>query len=90
MTAGICAAFAIVSALRTAEKNGQGRHIDLSMQAAMMYALGPRMSETLQAGIVTQRMGNQNFIRVPSDVCKSKDGKYAFVHCSNDRRWQAL
>ncbi len=90
VTAGMCAAFTIVSSLWAIEKGGPGRYIDLSMQAAMMYAMGPRMAETLQAGVVPPRIGNQNFIRVPSDVCLTKDGKYAFVHCSNDKRWQAL
>jgi crotonobetainyl-CoA:carnitine CoA-transferase CaiB-like acyl-CoA transferase len=89
-TTGMCAAFAIVTNLLSLEKGGPGRYIDISMQAAMMYAMGPRIAETLQAGVVPPRMGNQNFIRVPSDVCLTKDGKYAFVHCSNDRRWQAL
>jgi len=90
VTAGMCAAFTIVSSLRSVEKGGLGCYIDLSMQAAMMYAMGPRMAETLQAGIVPPRIGNRNFVRVPSDVCLTKDGKYAFVHCSNDHRWQAL
>jgi len=90
VTAGMCAAFTIVSSLRAVEKGGPGCYIDLSMQAAMMYAMGPRMAETLQAGIVPPRIGNRNFIRVPSDVCLTKDGKYAFVHCSNNSRWQAL
>ena len=88
--AGMCAAFTIVSSLRAIEKRGPGRYIDLSMQAAAMYAMGPRLAETLQAGVIPPRLGNQNFIRVPADVCPTKDGKYAFVHCSNNRRWQAL
>ncbi|MEL0107080.1 MAG: CoA transferase [Rhodospirillaceae bacterium] len=90
VTAGMCAAYTIVTNLLAIEKGGPGRYIDISMQAAMMFAMGPRMAETLQAGVVPPRMGNQNFIRVPSDVCISKDGKYAFVHCSNDSRWQAM
>lgn len=88
--AGMYAAFAIVSALRAAEKTGAGQHLDISMQGAMLYAMGCRMAETLQAGITTHRNGSENPFRVPSNVYLTKDRRYTMIHCSNDRRWQAL
>ncbi len=87
---GMLAAYSVVSALHGVKEGGCGRHIDLSMQAAMLYALGPRIAEYLQAGKVTQRMGSENPLRVPSNIYRAGDGRYAKIHCSNDRRWAAL
>ena len=50
--AGMYGAFAVVTALLRAQKSGVGEHLDVSMQGAMLYVLGCRMAETLQAGIV--------------------------------------
>jgi crotonobetainyl-CoA:carnitine CoA-transferase CaiB-like acyl-CoA transferase len=88
--AGMYGAFAVVTALRSAEATGEGEHLDVSMQGAMLYVLGCRMAETLQADIITERVGNQNPFRVPSDVFLSKDERPTILHCSNDMRWQAL
>ena len=83
-------AFAVVTALLRAQKSGVGEHLDVSMQGAMLYVLGCRMAETLQAGIVTERSGNQNPFRVPSEVFFSKRPKPTILHCSNDKRWKSL
>jgi succinate--hydroxymethylglutarate CoA-transferase len=88
--AGMYGAYAIATALLKARESGEGEYLDVSMQGAMLYVLGCRMAETLQAGIITERYGNQNPFRVPSDVFLSKDGKPTILHCSNDRRWKAL
>lgn len=88
--AGMYGAFAVATALLKAREAGTGEHLDVSMQGAMLYALGCRMAETLQAGIVTERVGNQNPFRVPSDVFLSKDGRPTILHCSNNSRWEAL
>ena len=88
--AGMYGAFAVVTALLRAQKSGVGEHLDVSMQGAMLYVLGCRMAETLQAGIVTERSGNQNPFRVPSEVFFSKDQKPTILHCSNDKRWKSL
>ena len=86
--AGMFAAHAILGALFAREHDREGRHIDLSMQAAMIAVLGPRMGETLQAGISPQRIGNQSPMRVPSDVYKTKDGVHIFIMVQNDRNWE--
>ena len=69
---------------------GKGRHIDVSMQAAMVAALGPRMGETLQAGISPKSLGNQNPMRAPSDVYITSDGVHCFIMVQNDRHWAPL
>ena len=88
--AGMYGAFAVVTALLKARARGVGEHLDVSMQGAMLYVLGCRMAETLQAGIVTERAGNQNPFRVPSEVFLSKDKRPTILHCSNNKRWEAL
>ncbi|MCG8548654.1 MAG: CoA transferase [Alphaproteobacteria bacterium] len=88
--AGMYAAFAIVSALRRAESEGSGCYIDISMQDAMVAALGPRMGENLQAGVLPNRHGNQNPMRVPADAYRTKDGRYLSVIVQNNRYWAPL
>lgn len=87
---GMFSAYSVVSALHGVKRDGRGRYIDLSMQGAMLYALGPRIAEYLQAGNVTQRMGSENPLRVPSNIYQAGDGRYVKIHCSNDRRWATL
>lgn len=88
--AGMFAGYAIVAALYAVKRDGLGRYIDVAMQAAMVAALGPRMGEALQAGICPTRRGNQNPMRVPSDVYLTKDGVNLFVMVQNQRHWEPL
>lgn len=85
--AGMFSAFAIVSALNTTRREGQGRQIDVSLQDAMLAALGPRMGETLQAGIAPGRYGNENPMRVPANTYRTSDGRFISVIVQNDRFW---
>jgi crotonobetainyl-CoA:carnitine CoA-transferase CaiB-like acyl-CoA transferase len=88
--AGMYAAFTIVGALHRVRMDGLGCYIDISMQDAMLAALGPRMGETLQAGILPSRHGNQNPMRVPADAYRTKDGRYLSIIVQNDRYWAPL
>jgi crotonobetainyl-CoA:carnitine CoA-transferase CaiB-like acyl-CoA transferase len=88
--AGIFGAYAIVALLRAVERDGVGRFTDISMQAAMVAALGPRMGETLQANRIPQRMGNENPMRVPADAYSSADDRYVSIICQNQRHWEPL
>ena len=84
----MCAATAILGALNGVTGSGGGRYIDLSMQAAMVAALGPRMGGALQAAIAPRRLGNENPMRVPSDVYVTRDGVNLFIMVQNDRLWE--
>jgi crotonobetainyl-CoA:carnitine CoA-transferase CaiB-like acyl-CoA transferase len=88
--AGMFAAYAIVSVLRSSERDGVGRYVDVSMQAAMVAALGPRMGETLQANRVPERFGNENPMRVPADAYSTADGRYVSIICQSQRNWEPL
>ncbi|MBI3069108.1 MAG: CoA transferase, partial [Betaproteobacteria bacterium] len=85
--AGMFAAYAIVSALRVVKRDGVGQHIDLSMQDAMLAALGTRMGETLQAGISPGRLGNENPLRVPANTYETADGLWLAIMVQNEEQW---
>jgi formyl-CoA transferase/CoA:oxalate CoA-transferase len=85
--AGMFGAYAIVGMLHLVRKEGRGRYIDVSMQAALLATLGPRMGGALNAGVAPERIGNQNPMRVPSDVYETRDGAHVFLMVHHDRIW---
>ncbi len=85
--AGMFSAYAVVSALHATRREGRGRYIDVSMQAAMVAALGPRMGETLQAGVSPGRYGNENPMRVPANTYRTSDGEYVTIIVQHDGFW---
>lgn len=88
--AGMFAAYAIVAMLRVVEKERRGRSIDISMQDALLAALGPRMGETLQGQRLPDRLGNENPMRVPADTYMTADGRHLSIICQNQRHWAPL
>jgi crotonobetainyl-CoA:carnitine CoA-transferase CaiB-like acyl-CoA transferase len=84
---GMFGAYAIVGVLHEVKRSGRGRHIDVSMQAAMLAALGPRMGGALNANIVPERIGNQNPMRMPSDVYPTRDDAQVYLMVHHDRFW---
>jgi formyl-CoA transferase len=86
--AGMFAAYAIVNALRLVTADGGGQYIDLSMQDAMLAAVGTRMGETLQAGIAPGRIGNGNPMRVPADTYRCADGRYIAIMVHDEAQWR--
>ena len=88
--AGIYAAYAILGALHAVRNDGIGRYIDLSMQDAMLAALGPRMGETLQTGLLPTRVANENPLRVPANNYATKDGREIALICQHDRGWPPI
>ena len=85
--AGMFAAYTITCALRVVKRDGVGQYIDLSMQDAMLAAVGTRMGETLQAGISPGRLGNENPLRVPANTYETKDGRWLAVMVHGDAQW---
>jgi len=85
--AGMFAAYAIVGVLHQVRADGRGRSIDMSMQAALLSALAPRMGGALNANLAPGQIGNQNPMRTPSDVYPTRDGGHVFLMVHNDRVW---
>lgn len=88
--AGMYAAYAIVGALHGVRDTGKGCYLDISMQDAMLAALGPRMGETLQAGRLPGRHGNGNPLRVPAESYRTADGRYIAIISMSDRFWPPI
>lgn len=84
---GMFGAYSVVSALYAARESGRGRYIDISMQDALLAVLGPRMGESLQAGLNPARQGNGNPMRVPANTYRAADGKYIAIIVQNDNHW---
>jgi crotonobetainyl-CoA:carnitine CoA-transferase CaiB-like acyl-CoA transferase len=84
---GMFAAYAVVSALHAVDKEGAGRYIDVSMQAAGLAVLGTRMGETLQAGRLPPRMGNENPMRVPANCYATRDNRFLQIMVLNQDHW---
>jgi len=90
VASGMFGAYAIVSAVLAARQTGRGRYIDISMQDAMLAVLGPRMGESLQAGLNPGRHGNGNPMRVPANAYRASDGIYIAIIVQNDNHWPAF
>lgn len=72
--AGLTAAFAIAAALVEQRQSGQGRMIDVSLLESTLAAMGWVVSNHLNAGIVPQPMGNENFTAAPSGTFATATG----------------
>jgi crotonobetainyl-CoA:carnitine CoA-transferase CaiB-like acyl-CoA transferase len=88
VAASMCAAVAILGALYGVQRDGIGRYIDVSMQASFIYALAPRLGGVLQGCEPPTAIGNQNPMRVPADVYRTRDGVDLFIVVPNDRNWE--
>jgi crotonobetainyl-CoA:carnitine CoA-transferase CaiB-like acyl-CoA transferase len=84
---GMFGAYAIVCALIEARRTGKGAVIDVSMLESMIAVLGPRMGETLQAGKLPDRVGNENPMRVPAGMFEASDGRYIAVMSHDQGQW---
>ncbi len=85
---GMFAAYAVSCAWIAVRESGKGQYIDVSMQDAMMAVLGPRMGESLQAGIDPGRHGNGTAARVPADMYLTQDNRHLVIMVLNDTMWE--
>lgn len=87
---GMFAAYAIVCSVMEARRSGTGASLDMSMLESMIAVLGPRMGETLQAGLQPARVGNENPMRVPAGTFKAADGKFVALMSHDQSQWPRL
>jgi crotonobetainyl-CoA:carnitine CoA-transferase CaiB-like acyl-CoA transferase len=88
VVSGMFAAYAIAAAIAGRHATGRGQYIDVSMQDSMIAVLGPRMGESLQAGIAPGRHGNATAMRVPADTYLTADDRYITMMVLNDTAWE--
>jgi crotonobetainyl-CoA:carnitine CoA-transferase CaiB-like acyl-CoA transferase len=80
MIAGLYGAFAVVTALRArdgeGEDRGKGQVIDLSLLESMFSVLGPEAAIYRLTGVVKERVGSGSNTSAPRNVYRCADGEY--------------
>lgn len=71
---GLSAALAISAALAGRQRDGRGRHLDVSMLEASLSAMGWAVSNYLVSGVEPEPMGDQNATAAPSGTFDASDG----------------
>lgn len=88
--ASTCAATAAMIALYRAALDGEGQHVDISMEevtVAVTHICG--VGKWLDDGIVPRRMGTGLFASVPSGAYRCKDG-LVYLMVNRPAHWSAL
>ena len=76
MIAGVYGAAGVLTALRVAEKSGQGQVIDLSLFEPIFSFVASEAGKTRLTGEATMRAGNQSAHAAPRNVYQCGDGGY--------------
>jgi CoA:oxalate CoA-transferase len=87
--AALFSAFSAVSALRMAERTGQGAQIDVSMVDCLLAIQSGVAAEYLAIGQGGSRLGAQSPHRVPHNIYQTSDGQYVFL-VSNNEMWPRM
>ena len=88
---GVHGAIAVMMALVSRAKTGQGRFIDFSQLESMILLSGEAILDYSVNGRPPQRNGNRNHILAPQGVyqCAGKDN-WVCISVTNDAEWAAL
>lgn len=89
LTAGMFAAFSMVSALMGAQKTGKGQHLDVSLLDCQVAFLNHMATGFMANGIYPKRMGTAHGTLVPYGGFRCKDGDIVLA-VANDGLWQRL
>lgn len=89
ITAGLFASIAVLTGVVHVRNTGRGQHVDLSMLDAMASITSTVGSFYLNTGIVPERSGRDNPMRVPSSAFECADGVYLQV-VPNQRQWETF
>mgnify|MGYP006286282233 CR=1 FL=1 len=79
MVAGLYAAQGILTALYARERTGEGAHIDVSMQDAVLSLLSYQAGSYLGTGREPARMGNAHPSICPYETVETADGPFALA-----------
>ncbi len=89
MSAGLYAAFAIVTALIARAQSGRGQYIDISMLDSVASLLTYQAGLFFADGTVPRRMGNRHPTIAPYDTYPTADGEFVLA-VGNDEQWRRL
>lgn len=76
MIAGIYGAAGVLTALRVAERDGQGQVIDLSLFEPIFSVIASEAAKCRINGVPTMRSGNQSTHTAPRNIYECADGKF--------------
>jgi crotonobetainyl-CoA:carnitine CoA-transferase CaiB-like acyl-CoA transferase len=82
MVAGLYGAYAVMIALRVAERGGKGQVIDLPLLDPIISILGPEAALYRVSGEKPQRTGSRSLTTSPRNVYATKDGRYIAISAS--------
>jgi crotonobetainyl-CoA:carnitine CoA-transferase CaiB-like acyl-CoA transferase len=81
--AALSTAYAVMVALRSAERDGQGQVIDLAIIEPILMLLGGQITAYDQLGAVQPRTGNRSVNNAPRNVYRTGDGDWVAVSTSS-------
>jgi crotonobetainyl-CoA:carnitine CoA-transferase CaiB-like acyl-CoA transferase len=87
LTTGLNAALATLAALRAAERDGEGQHVDVSLFATHLGWLANVASNALISGGPTPRLGNAHPNVAPYEPFEASDG-WLLLAIGNDGMWE--
>jgi crotonobetainyl-CoA:carnitine CoA-transferase CaiB-like acyl-CoA transferase len=82
MVAGLYGAFAVMVALRAAERNSAGQVIDLPLLDPMISILGPEAAAFRLTGQRPKRSGSRSQTALPRNVFATRDGGWIAISAS--------
>lgn len=88
-TAGLYAAFSITAALRKAEQEGQGTHIDVSMLGSTLGIAALQTSQYFGTGVDPVKLGSAHPRNAPYQVFCCKDGYFSMA-AGNNSLWKSV
>jgi crotonobetainyl-CoA:carnitine CoA-transferase CaiB-like acyl-CoA transferase len=81
--AALSTAYAVMVALRSAERDGHGQVIDLAIIEPILMLLGGQITAYDQLGAVQPRTGNRSVNNAPRNVYRTGDGDWVAVSTSS-------
>jgi crotonobetainyl-CoA:carnitine CoA-transferase CaiB-like acyl-CoA transferase len=82
MVAGLYGAYAVMVALRVAERGGRGQVIDLPLLEPMISVLGPDAATYCVSGEKPRRTGSRSLTTSPRNVYETSDGRFVAISAS--------
>ena len=86
---GLFAAVGTISALRVAERTGQGQHVDVAMVDSIMCILENSIQMYTHQGIIRNPIGSRHHALAPFNSYRCKDG-WIVIAIANEKLWANL
>lgn len=80
--ASLATAYAIMVALHSRDRSGQGQEVDVAIIEPILAMLGPQITRWDQLGTVQPRTGNRSVNNAPRNAYRTSDGSWVAVSTS--------